>query len=71
MILSDSDKRKFAERGYIVVPAVLSRQAVDAGMAVIDDLLTRKPPPDSHRGHHFYWPSLQSGDPLLGLLLDR
>ena len=70
MVLTDQDKREFAERGYIVVPAVLSRHEIAAAMAVIDDLIAEAPPPDGHRGHHFYWPALEPGHPLLDLLRD-
>lgn len=70
MVLTDQDKREFAERGYIVVPAVLSRHEIAAAMAVIDDLIAEAPPPDAHRGHHFYWPALEPGHPLLDLLRD-
>jgi hypothetical protein len=70
LILSDGAKREFAERGYIVVPAVLSPQAVEEGMAMIDALVAHQPPPPDHRGQHFYWQRLESGDPLLGLLVD-
>jgi len=70
MILSDESKREFAERGYIVVPAVLSPREIGAAMTVVDDLIAETPPPEGHRGHHFYWPALQPGHPLLGLLRD-
>jgi hypothetical protein len=70
MILTDEDKREFAERGYLVVPGVLSRREIDHAMAVVDDLIAAAPPPAGHVGHHFYWPALETGHPLLGLLLD-
>ena len=70
MILTQANKREFAERGYLVVPGVLSRRELDAAMAVVDDLIAATPPPEGHRGHHFYWPALSPGHPLLGLLLD-
>jgi len=70
MVLSDRDKCLFAERGYIVVPAVLSPREIGAAMTVVDDLIAETPPPEGHRGHHFYWPALQPGHPLLGLLRD-
>ncbi|PYM93387.1 MAG: phytanoyl-CoA dioxygenase [Candidatus Rokuibacteriota bacterium] len=70
MILTDANKREFAERGYIVVRSVLSRGEIDAAMRVVDDLIAATPPPDGHCGHHFYWPALSPGHPLLGLLLD-
>ena len=59
MVLTDADKREFAERGYILVPAVLSRREVDAAMTVVDDLIAETPPPEGHYGHHFYWPALK------------
>jgi Phytanoyl-CoA dioxygenase (PhyH) len=68
--LTTDDKREFAERGYIVVPSVLSPPEIAAAMTTIDELVAKAPPPDGHRGHHFYWPELQPGHPLLGLLLD-
>src|SRR5437867_3090355 len=70
MILTDANKRAFAERGYIVVRSVLSRGEIDAAMRVVDDLIAATPPADGHCGHHFYWPALSPGHPLLGLLLD-
>ena len=70
MILTDEDKREFAERGYLVVHGVLSRREIDRAMAVVDDLIAAAPPPAGHVGHHFYWPALAPGHPLLGLLLD-
>src|SRR2546426_5308180 len=39
-------------------------------MAVVDDLIAATPPPEGHRGQHFYWPALSPGHPLLGILLD-
>jgi hypothetical protein len=69
-ILSDADKREFAERGYVVVRGVVSADAVAAGMRVIDDAIREAPPPDGHRGHHFYWPRLTPRHSLLGLLVD-
>lgn len=69
-LLSNETRREFAERGYIVVPAVLSPREVRAAMTVVDDFVAQTPPPDGHRGHHFYWPALAPGHPLLGLLLD-
>lgn len=70
MLLTDNDKLEFAERGYIVVPAVLSRPEIDAATGVIDDLIAETPPPDGHRGHHFYWAALEPGHPLLRLVRD-
>ena len=70
MLLSNETRREFAERGYIVVPAVLSPREVRAAMTMVDDFVVQTPPPDGHRGHHFYWPALAPRHPLLGLLLD-
>ena len=70
MVVTHADKRAFAERGYVVIPDVLSRRQVDRAVAVVDDLIAETPPPDGHRGHHFYWPALEPGHPLLGLLCD-
>ena len=63
-------RREFGERGFVVVPGVLSADAIAAGMAVIDEWVRQAPPPDGHRGHHFYWPRLTPDHPLSRLLVD-
>jgi hypothetical protein len=45
--------REFAERGFIVVPNVISPELVDAAMREIDDIIARQPPPADRRGFHF------------------
>jgi len=69
-VLTRGHKLECAERGYIVIPAVLSAREIRAAMAVVDDLVARTPPPDGHRGHHFYWLGSSPDIPLLGLLRD-
>jgi hypothetical protein len=68
--MDDTQKREFAERGYVVVPSVLTPAAIGRAMAVVDALIAESPPPDGHRGHHFYWPPVKPGDPLLDLLFE-
>lgn len=67
---SESQKREFAERGFVVVPGVLSADAIASGMAVVDAAIRESPPPADHRGHHFYWPRLDADHALRRLLVD-
>jgi Phytanoyl-CoA dioxygenase (PhyH) len=61
--------RAFAERGYVVIPNVVSRSLIDGAMQQIDRLMEQAPPPADHRGFHFYWeqPSRDT-DPPTALL---
>jgi hypothetical protein len=69
--LSDEQLRSFAERGYTVVPSVLSPPLSNAALAAIDRLVDRNPPPKDQRGFHFYWlDDLTHTDPFLALLMD-
>jgi ectoine hydroxylase-related dioxygenase (phytanoyl-CoA dioxygenase family) len=65
MHLSDDQLRAFAERGYIVVPNVVSRSLIDGAMQQIDQMIEKAPPPPDHSGFHFYWEQPSSDtDPL-------
>jgi hypothetical protein len=62
--------RAFAQRGSVVVPKVVSPALLQVANRAIDRLLAEAAPPRDHRGNHFYWPRLQSGDPFLKVLLE-
>ncbi len=68
MHLSDDQLRAFAERGYVVIPNVVSQSLIGDAMQQIDRMIERAPPPADHRGFHFYWEQPSSDtDPLTAL----
>jgi hypothetical protein len=64
--------REFASRGYLVVSNVVAPEFIDLANRQIEDLIAEKPPPEGHRGFHFYWRRLQprGGDPSMRVLRD-
>jgi hypothetical protein len=68
-LISAAELRAFAERGYVVIPNVVSRALIDSAMRRIDGMIEQAPPPSGHRGFHFYWEQPSSdADPLTALL---
>jgi hypothetical protein len=64
-VLSAQQLRSFGERGFVLVPGVLSADLLDEARRRIGALVDERPPPQGHRGSHFYWLSLDTGHPLL------
>jgi hypothetical protein len=56
-VLNDEQIRTFANAGWIVVPRLVAPELLDAMDGEVERLVTEKPPPTGHVGHHFYWPS--------------
>ncbi len=69
-MLNAEQLREFGRYGSILVPAIVPRALIDGANREIDRLSAEKPPPDSHRGFHFYWPRLRNGDAFLRALLE-
>jgi len=69
-MLSRGQVEEFAERGFLVLPGVVPREAVAAAARAIDQLVEREPPGDDVRGPFSYFtgaaraPALAA--PLLG-----
>jgi hypothetical protein len=63
-VLTEEQIRSFAERGYLVVPDLVSRAGLDAANAEVDRLIAKEPPPPRHTGHHFYWRRLEESPSL-------
>ncbi|MDI5968617.1 phytanoyl-CoA dioxygenase family protein [Streptomyces sp. SL13] len=61
---------EFAERGYVVVPQVVSRDLVGAASRAIDELIESAPPGPDVRGPHFYFPRTAQTPSLAALLMD-
>lgn len=57
-ILAQAQIRAFAERGYLVLPGLVTSPDLERAEAEVDRLIAGAPPPDGHVGHHFYWPGL-------------
>jgi hypothetical protein len=69
-ILTQAQVEAFAERGYLVIPGLVTSPDLERAEAEADRLIAAAPPPDGHVGHHFYWPG-QAGSPMLFDLLTR
>lgn len=61
---------EFIERGFVVVPQVVSRDLVSAASRVIDKLIESAPPGPDVRGPHFYFPETAQTPSLTALLMD-
>jgi environmental stress-induced protein Ves len=62
---------EFADRGFLVVPNVVSAMLREDAMREIDGIVDRDPPPADRRGFHFYGRNgLKDPDPLLALVLE-
>jgi hypothetical protein len=69
MQLSDDQLRAFAERGYVVIPNVVSQSLIAGAMQRIDRLIEQAPPRPDYRGFHHYWEQPSSDNsPLTALL---
>lgn len=63
-VLSDEQLKEFGERGFLVVPGVVSPELVGQAVRRIDELIAAEPPAEGHVGHHFYFRSA-SDEPAL------
>lgn len=54
-MLSEEQLKEFGERGFVVVPGVVSPEVIQDAHQRIDELLASDPPPEGHTGHHFYF----------------
>ena len=61
-MLNRGQVEEFAERGFLVLPGVVPREAVEAAARAIDRLTEREPPGDDVRGPFNYFP----GEALTG-----
>ena len=69
--LTKAQLRKFAQRGFLVVPGVVHDDLRDAAAREIDRMMEQEPPPADRRGFHFYWVNdLARPNPLLALIVD-
>jgi hypothetical protein len=65
-LVSKDQLRAFGERGYAVIPNVVSRSLVGGAM---QRMVEQIPPPSGHHGYHFYWEQPSSDtDPLMAVL---
>lgn len=64
-------RAEFRERGYVVIPGVLTSGQLRTGQETVRALLERDPAPASHAGPHFLWPRFgPDGHPLLDFYRD-
>jgi len=54
-VLSERQLRKFGERGYLLLPAVVPERLLAPVDAEIDALVAESPPPEGTVGNHFYF----------------
>ena len=67
--LDDEQVCAFVQRGWTVVPRIVSKALQAAAHRRIDALLDEQPPPQDRRGFHFYWiDDPADDDPLLQVL---
>jgi hypothetical protein len=69
-VLELGQMSEFAERGYVVVPQVVSRKLVAASSRAIDELIEANPPGPDVRGPYNYFPESAQAPALLALLMD-
>lgn len=70
-MLTGRQVRSFAERGYLVLPDLVSATRLERVDAEVDRLVVEAPPPEGHVGHHFYWPQSDKSPCLFDLLGDQ
>jgi len=66
-MLTGRQARSFAERGYLVLPDLVSATRLERVDAEVDRLVVEAPPPEGHVGHHFYWPQSDKSPCLFDL----
>lgn len=59
--ITDQDRAAFRERGYVVVPGVLSEVQAADGRRLVAGLLAAEPPAPGHAGSCFLWPRFTGG----------
>jgi hypothetical protein len=69
-IVAQAQLHAFAERGYLVLPGLVTPADLDRADAGVDRLIAAAPPADGHCGHHFYWPA-PADSPMLFDFLAR
>jgi Phytanoyl-CoA dioxygenase (PhyH) len=67
-ILTPAQAGAFAERGYVVVPGLVSPADLERAQAEVDRLAAADPPAAGQVGHHFYWRAPAQSPALFGLL---
>jgi hypothetical protein len=69
-IVTQAQLRAFAERGYLVMPGLVTPADLDRADAEAGRLIAADPPANGRAGHHFYWPG-PGGSPGLFDFLAR
>ncbi|MFF0340616.1 hypothetical protein [Kribbella sp. NPDC004875] len=64
-MITGTQRTQFRDRGYVVIPGVLSDEQITHGRRIVGRMLDREPPEGV--GAHFLWPQLSDGHPLLEL----
>jgi hypothetical protein len=64
-MITDVQRARFREQGYVVVPGVLTDEQVAAGRRTVAEMLESEPP--AGVGFHFLWPRFDGTHPLLDL----
>ena len=67
-VLTRSQLHAFAERGYLVLPGLVTPPDLELAEAEAGRLIAAAPPLAGQVGPHFYWPSLAGSPALSGLL---
>jgi len=65
--VTEAERRRFREQGYVVLPGVLADAQLGRGLDLIEDQLTAEPPPTGHVGNLARWPRFdtETAYPLL------
>jgi hypothetical protein len=63
--IDERARATFREQGYVVIPDVLDDAQLDAGRALVADLLAAEPPAAGHVGPYFLWPRFTGDGHLL------
>ncbi len=66
--LTQAQLHTFAERGYLILPRLLTSPDLEYAEAEVDRLIAEVPPPDGHADHFFYWPRPAESPILFELL---
>lgn len=67
-LLARQQLEAFAEHGYLVLPGLVSGEALDAIDAEVERLIAAVPPPAGTVGQHFYWRSPEQSPALFAPL---
>ncbi|MBC6457602.1 phytanoyl-CoA dioxygenase family protein [Actinomadura sp. HBU206391] len=69
-MLSSSQLKDFAERGFLLLPQAVPPELVTAASQFIDETIERDPPGAGVRGPHFYFPETDKAPSLLNVLTE-